>query len=511
MDKKRGLKNVLVAIAFKVLIAFFAIIERRYIINVLGNEVNGLYSLYGSIIGFLSVAELGVGSAITYCMYKPIVEGDTNTVSALYNLFKRVYYIIGLIILLAGIFIIPFLPRLAKDYSEINQNIPFTYLIMLLSVVLTYGYSSRTSLLNAYKNNYITTTIHSVGAILQYGIQIAAIFLTRSFDIYLLCRIIAVVVQWIATKLITDKKCGIVISYKGAILKDEAKADVVRNVRAMFMHKIGAILVNTIDSLIISAFIGVVILGKYSNYTTIMTSLMSILSLIFTSLTSVVGHACVKEDKKRILRYYNFFFAFNTSIAVIFFLGYYAVIDDLIIILYGKDLVMERSISFVITLNYFIQFLRRSTILFREASGTFYYDRFKPLFEGVSNLLFSILFVNWFGVTGVIIATIMTNLIICHTIEPRVFFKYYMQESAKNHYIENYLYIAVFGIVLLLFDYIRVNADSHIISLLLNGSISVGVSLVLCLMIYFWNNDYRKTIRSSLNAKRIKALLARRR
>lgn len=507
MDKKRGLKNVIVAIAFKVILAVFAIVERRFIIDLLGNEVNGLYSLYGSIIGFLSVAELGVGSAITYCMYKPIVDGDINTVSALYNLFRRVYYIIGLVILAAGIVIVPFLPQLAKDYQDINQNIPVTYLIMLLSVVLTYAYSSKTSLLNAYKNNYITTTIHSIGMILQYTIQIIALFTTHSFAVYLFCRIIAVIVQWIATNLLADKKCYQIINYKGSILGEEIKVKVIKNVRAMFMHKIGAILVNTIDSIIISAFIGVVILGKYSNYTTIMTSLMSILSLIFSSLTSVVGHACVNDNKKQILRYYNFFFAFNTSIAVIFFLGFYAIIDDLIVLLYGRNLVMERSISFVITLNYFIQFLRRSTILFREASGTFYYDRYKPLFEGLSNLVFSILFVNWFGVTGVIAATIMTNLLICHIVEPRVFFKYYMKESAKSHYIENYLYILIFSIVLLLFDYSRVHVNNYIISVLVNGSISLGVSAVLCLLIYLYNKDFQGIVRSNLNIRKVKALL----
>ena len=509
MDKKRGLKNVVVAIAFKVVLAVFAIVERRFIIELLGNEVNGLYSLYGSIIGFLSVAELGVGSAITYCMYKPIVDGDINTVSALYNLFRRVYYIIGLIILVAGVIVVPFLPQLAKDYRDINQNIPLTYLIMLLSVVLTYAYSSRTSLLNAYKNNYITTTIHSVGMILQYTIQIIALFVTHSFAAYLFCRIIAVVVQWIATQLIADKKCSAVINCKASVLGEGVKADVIKNVRAMFMHKIGAILVNTIDSLIISAFIGVVILGKYSNYTTIMTSLMSILSLIFTSLTSVVGHACVNENKKQIQRYYNFFFAFNTSIAVIFFLGYYAIIDDLIVLLYGQNLVMERSISFVITLNYFIQFLRRSTILFREASGTFYYDRYKPLFEGLSNLVFSILFVNWFGVTGVIAATIMTNLLICHIVEPRVFFKYYLKDSAKKHYIENYSYIVVFSVVLLLYDCVRLHFDSYVVSVLVNGFISIGISAVLCLLIYLVNKDFQGIVRSNLSIIKVKSLLKR--
>ena len=95
MDKKKGLLNVIVSIAFKVLLLVGAILVRRYLIKYIGNEVNGLNSLYTSIIGFLAVAELGVGSAITFCMYKPIVEGDNDKVSALYHLFTKLYLIIG--------------------------------------------------------------------------------------------------------------------------------------------------------------------------------------------------------------------------------------------------------------------------------------------------------------------------------------------------------------------------------------------------------------------------------
>ena len=110
MDKHRSVLNVTISIIFRVLTLVATLVTRRVLIRYIGNDMNGLNSLYLSIIGFLSVAELGVGSAITFCMYKPIVEGDNDKVAALYGLFRKLYRIIGCVIFAAGLIFLPFLP-----------------------------------------------------------------------------------------------------------------------------------------------------------------------------------------------------------------------------------------------------------------------------------------------------------------------------------------------------------------------------------------------------------------
>ena len=123
MDKQRSIKNISVSIAFRILILIGNILVRRYLIRYIGNDVNGLNALFLSIIGFLSVAELGIGTAITFCMYKPIVEGNNDKVSALYCLFKKIYLIIGAIIAVSGCAILPLLPYFAKNYQAIDVNL----------------------------------------------------------------------------------------------------------------------------------------------------------------------------------------------------------------------------------------------------------------------------------------------------------------------------------------------------------------------------------------------------
>lgn len=503
MDKKRGIINVAVSIVFKILLLIGSLLARRYLIKYIGNEANGLDSLYASIVGVLSIAELGIGTAIVFCMYKPIVEGDDDKVSALYWLFKKVYLIIGGSIAVGGCVAMSLLPYLAKDYQATNVNLYLTFGLMLISVVLTYAFSAKISLINAYKNNYITTTINSSGQLLQYGLQIIILIYTQSFVWYLVCRIIAVAVQWIATEVVTRIKYKIIIANKRSVDPD-TKTEVTKNVKAMFMHKIGSVLVNTADSIIISAFIGVVILGKYTNYTVIMTAMTGTITLFFTPLTSVIGHMCVEENKAQIQKYYNFFYIFNYILGLIFFLGYYAVIDNLVTICFGRELEMVKSVSFVITVNYFIQFMRQATLLFRDATGTFYYDRWKPLIEGLLNVGLSIGFVYlfefiWgaeFAVVGVIAATVVTNLTICHVVEPYVLYKHALQTSVKPYYIRNYLYIVLFIGLLFALHFSMIKSDNQWVELFANGGISLAYSLAVSVIVVLVNKDFRHYAKS---------------
>lgn len=508
MDKKKGFLNVIISIAFKVFLLIGAIIVRRFLIQYSGEGVNGLDSLYISIIGFLAVAELGVGSAITFCMYKPIVEGDNDKVSALYHLFVKLYLIIGGIIFAAGCIIMPFLKFLAGGYAEINQNLYLTFFLTLVSVVISYMFSAKISLINAYKNNYITTSITSSGQLIQYGLQILVLVLTHSFIWYLVCKIVAALLQWGATELVSRKKYKQIIANKQKV-DAGTKKEVTKNIKAMFMHKIGGVLVNSADSIIISAFIGVVILGRYSNYTAIMTSMTSVIGLFFTPLTSIIGHLCVQEDKTAVSRYLNFFHTFNFIIGMMFFLGYYAVIDNLITLCYGGEGSLELSkwVSFIITLNYFIQFMRQATLLFRDATGTFYNDRWKPLIEGIINIglsigfvyLFGYLFGEEFAVVGVIAATILTNVFICHVVEPHVLYKYSLQRKTTKYYIRNYIYIGVFALCLVALHFCMRSYTNEWQELLVNGSIAVAIALVPSIVAMGIDSDFRHYIKQIWN------------
>ena len=497
MDREKSILNVTTSILSRILLLISALIVRRLLIEHIGNDVNGLNSLYTSIIGMLAVAELGIGSAIVYSMYKPIIDGDQKKVAALYGLYTRLYRVIGAVILIAGLAVMPFLPGLISDYEELNVNVYITFGLSLISVVLSYLYGAKTSLIEAYKDNYLTTVIMTIGHLIQYGLQTVAILLFRSFPLFLICQIIATVLIWILTEIIVRKRHEEIITMHEAV-DSSTRSEVTKNIKAMFMHKIGTVMVNTVDSIIISAFVGVVILGKYSNYNLIISVMAGTIALFFSPLTSVVGHLCAGGDAIKIKGAFDHFYCINYILGVVFFLGYYAVIDSIIRLCFGIGLEMSRSISFIITLDGFTKFMRQTALLFRNASGSFYYDRWKPIAEGIVNLILSLLFVQVFPedkkVVGVIVATIITTLLICHIVDPYVVYKHVFNKSVNKYWLKNYSYIALFVAGMVAVTYLGQQRNSNVAELFLNGIISIGVSMIILGAVSIIDQSFRSEI-----------------
>lgn len=479
MDKKKGLLNIGTSISSRILLLLVALYIRRLLIICVGNEANGINSLYGSILGLLSVAELGVGAAIVFSMYKPIVDGDKRKVAALYCLYRKLYRIIGTVIFAAGLSVMPFLPRLISDYDTLDINVYTTFLLTLVGAVISYLYSAKTSLIEAHKDNYITTGIATLSRLIRYALQIAALLIFKSFEIFLICQIIETLIVWGITDRVVKKLHPEIISMREKLDADTT-SEVTRNIGAMFMHKVGAILVGAVDGMVISAFIGVAVLGRYSNYAAISGAVTSIISLFFTPLTSVLGHLCASEDANEIKKNFEHFYSLNFMLGVTFFLGFYAVIDSIVSILFGGGLLMPGEVSFVIALNSFIGYMRYSQLTFRDASGTFYYDRWKPAAEGLLNLVLSVALVKLlppdYAVTGVIAATIITNLVICDIVEPHILFKYVFKQPAKAFYIKNYSYILIFAAALYATGKLRLSLGSNVADFFANGFISLVVT-----------------------------------
>ena len=207
----------------------------------------------------------------------------------------------------------PFLPSLISDYQSLDINVYLTFGLVLISVVLTYLYGAKTSLIEAYKDNYLTTGIMTVCRLIQYGLQAVVLIRFRSFPLYLACIIAETLLAWAGTEIIVRKRHGDIISRKEEIELSD-RAEIMRNIKGMVMHKIGGVLVNAVDNVIISAFIGVVILGKYSNYVLITSTMSGIISLFFSPLTSVVGHLCSGGERTEIKKTFDRFYQHRTLV-----------------------------------------------------------------------------------------------------------------------------------------------------------------------------------------------------
>ena len=283
---KKNLVFNIIKFATQMLLQF---VLRTALIYIMGAEYLGINGLFTNIFSFLSLAELGIGSAIVFSMYKPIAQGDDEKVKSLQNLYKRFYLIIAIIVGLLGILMLPFLNFFINGNAGVDINIYILYILYLFNTLVGYFSAHKRSLLFAYQRNDVENKIHVVCSICMTIIQIIVLFISRNYYIYFVINVIFTLVECVFIQIYANKLYPN-INGKGNSLDKETKKDIAKNVIALSMHKIGGVVVFSTDNILISSILGVVVLGAYSNYAFITTSLTSFFLLFVNALTASVGN-----------------------------------------------------------------------------------------------------------------------------------------------------------------------------------------------------------------------------
>lgn len=442
MRTRSSIINLIFAItgqSIGLLVSFFA---RIVFIQVLGAEYLGLNGLFTNILSILSLVELGIGPAIIFSLYKPLAENNTEEVKSLMNLYKKAYIGIGMLILILGISFTPFLEVFIKTIPDI----PYIHIIFLLFVIdaaISYFYSYKRSLIISDQKRYIATIYKYSFFIILNIIQIVVLYLTHNFILFLICQIIATFTE----NILVSKKADKLYPYLKE--KNVQKVDkltfiqITKNVRAMVAHKLGSVIVNSTDSLIISKFVGLVGIGLYSNYQLIINALNIVTSQVFTSITASVGNlgATGTDDKKRAI--FNVVFFMNFWIYGFISIFLVVLVNPFIELWIGKDFVLNTSIVLVVILNFYLTGMRKGVLTFRDALGIYWYDRHKPIFESIINLVASLILVKELGMVGVFIGTTISTLTTCFWVEPYVLYKYGFKSSVLSFFGRYSLYTGV--------------------------------------------------------------------
>lgn len=283
---KNATRNIIYGVFLKIYQLLGPFILRTIFIYTLGMEYLGLNSLFTSILSVLNLAELGVGSALVFSMYKPIAEDDTEKICALMNLYKLYYRIIGAVILIIGLILVPFIPKLISGSVPEDVNIYVLYLMNLGATVLSYWlFAYKTCLFGAHQRNDMIAKVTIVSSTLQYIIQ--AIFLISISNYYLYLTI--TLTTGIFNNLYAAYKCNKMYpKYKarGNLERTEVK-EIHRKVRDLFTSKIGGAVVDSADTIVISSFLGLTTLAIYNNYFYIMSSIYGFIMIIFNACMAV--------------------------------------------------------------------------------------------------------------------------------------------------------------------------------------------------------------------------------
>ncbi|MEG0408265.1 MAG: oligosaccharide flippase family protein [Bacilli bacterium] len=455
MREKSAIKNATFVIVQKIIEIIFSFIFRTVLIKTLGTTYLGISGLFTNIFSLFSLMELGIGSSIVFLMYKPLLENDETTLKALLKLYAKFYNIIAIIITIIGICIIPFLNNIIKDYSMVSKTINIfpIYILTLLNVVSSYFFSYRRSLLEADQKSYINSFNYMVFNVIGTIIRIVILIITKN---YIFCMLVAVTMNIISNIDIyikTNKIYPYLKEKSNIKLAKEKTHELYIRMGAATMHQISNVIVTSTDNIIISMYIGVIQVGLYSNYVMITNMIYMLFSLIFSSITANVGNMKFSETSEKSEKIFNRLFFLNFYFYFISCVGLNTMINKFISIWLGKEYVFTTMLTFIIVFNLYITGMRHVVVTFINSSGLNYNTRYKSIIESVLNLVLSLILVRFIGISGVIIGTVLSFVLVSVWFEPYVLYKNWLGRNGLiKYYMKYILYISLTVTCMLVFN-----------------------------------------------------------
>lgn len=505
--KKRTAVNATIGIFYKIICMVFPFLIRTIIIKILGDEYAGLNSLFTSIISALSLAELGVGNAVVYCMYEPIVKKENDKLCALLKYIKKMYNIIGTFVLAIGILITPFLKYLIKgDYpADVNLYILFfMYLFNLVFGYFFYGYT--TSLFLAHQRNDVISVISLLVFAFQYIIQILILFFTHNYMLYILVFAIIVIPQNIMYKIIS-KKMYPEIRCQGEI-SDQLKKKIEVEVLSLLGHKIGAVILVSIDSALISAFLGLSELARYGNYYYIYSSVIALTTIIAQGMLAGIG-AKIVDDKEAT---YDLFLRLSMAwmlMVTVCASCLVGLLNPFISMIFGRKYCYSEMVVLVMVVYYFSWQFRNMGLIFKDAAGLWSKDWYKPYIGMFINFIFSIFFLKLYGtVVAVLIPTIIVMVFLYYPIETIVIHKYLFKRKMWDYIIWTIKFVlfSIFTVGINNFICNYVIRNESVIVFIIKMIISIAVPSITFIVFYHKSDQFKvlkNDIRSIIKIEKI--------
>lgn len=408
---KNATRNIVFGVILRIYQMLVPFVMRTAMIYLLGVNYLGLNNLFVSVLQVLNLAELGVGTAMVYNMYKPIVENDSKKICALMRLYKIYYRIIGCVVLIGGLVVLPFLPYLIKRDLPEDVNLYVLYLLNLGATVLTYWlFAYKNCLLNAHQRLDVCNKVMMATDTFKYILQLISLAVFKSYYLYVIAIIISQILTNLVTAYFTNKMYPKYHAH-GKLDKKEVRS-INHRILDLFTAKIGGVVFNSADTIVISSFIGLSMLAIYQNYYYIMSSIVSVIGIIMSSCTAGIGNSILVESEEK---NYNDFKKCTFIIAGLS--GFCSacllcLMQPFMEIWVTKKLMLNIFAVVMFCIYYFVEEINAILNLYKDASGIWHQDRFRPLVVSLVNLVVNIILVNFTGIYGVLIASCFSRIFI---------------------------------------------------------------------------------------------------
>lgn len=436
------MKNIAFGLGGQLLNILMSFVMRTVFVHTLPEAYLGVNGLFTNILMVFSLADLGVGTAIIYSLYKPIAVGDREKIQALMNLYAAAYKIIGLVIIGLGLVMTPFLEIFVKTDQEI-PDLKLIFMLFVMNTASTYFLSYKGTLITAHQKNYIVTNVVYSTSILCYAIQIVIMTVTKNYVFTLSIQVGTNMLQNVITMIIANRMFPYIKGRNKMRLRQRERKKIFKNVRSLLFYRMGQVIINGTDNIVISSMVDIVAAGVYSNYLLLTTTIKNLLQQVFHAITASIGNLSAVETTEKKYHAYNVVYFGNFWMFGFATACFWALFNPFISLWIGDKMLLSDDVVMLIVLNFYLVGMRNVNITFRDTMGVFKQGRFVPLIAAAVNIVVSILLAPSFGMLGVFIGTAVSTVATLFWLEPVILFKHGFKRSVWPYFTKYIAYLVV--------------------------------------------------------------------
>lgn len=413
--------NVCVSLGLEMLHLVSSFIERTVFIYVLGQEILGISGLFSSFLAFLSLADLGLTSAFTFCLYRPIAERDSDRIATLLKFYKKFYRILSFAVFSVGLLISPLVIGSVNGVSLSNLEVFSYYVLILLNSACSYLAVYKSTLFRADQHAYVVNLANTLANLLCSMTQVWLLLTTASYYIYLVIRIVLTLLSNGFLTLFANHSYPTLMKKAGGTLDRKTKQYFVASLKSLFVYKVSTTAINNSTNIIMSLMLGTVVVGLYSNYTLITSTISIFTGLINTSLIGSIGNLGATSTPPRKKAVFFKLITIYSLISVFCTTCLYLNISDFILVwLRNPEYVFDDVSVFCYLLYFFFNSLAAPLWMTREANGLFSRVYKIMVARAIVCILSSVLLSKIIGLPGIFLGSLLGLITTNMWYEPRM-------------------------------------------------------------------------------------------
>ncbi len=491
MRTRRALYITITGMTLQITRSVMSLIIRKIFLDILGAELLGLNSLFSSVLGFLTLTELGIGTAINVYLYEALAKEDYEKASAYLEVLKKAYRLVCIVVITGGTLCIPLVLILIKGNYDTKQII-IAYLLYILATIASYLWAETKSLFVADQREYISIIVMGIVYVLVSAIQIVFLFVTKDYYLFLIFNILNNLISNLLIYCLAKKKYKYILKTKGKLNQEEKKGFGLKW-KAVIVYKISAYLIQSCDNMVISVIFGTVMVAYYNNYVLILNMLYAVFATFSSSVVAGLGNMFYTE-KHRMKQTVNKLCCIQHFIFSVTTVGLICLSDEFVEFVFGKESVLP--VLFVVMLGlvyYFMGYFNLFETL-RQSVGLYEKDQWYLLGTSILNIIISIALSYVFGMAGVVIGTLVCYLIKGLYLTPKVIYtKGVLDDGKKAFYInmcKNIVLLAL-AIVASIFVLNYITISNFYIRFVVKGCVGVAITMAINILVYGKSEEWQ--------------------